>query len=882
MRWYRLLAKIFPRAFRSDYEQELETAAADMLRAERARGQGHRLRLRVGLMADAVRSGLAQRRADRSVGGATRASLGTEWRQAFRAVTARPASAAVVVALLAVTMGANATVFGIVNATLLRPLPFTDPERLVLLWESYEPMHLTTMPWSDPDYVSARSAPAFAGTSIFRSRRVVLTGRAEPVSLRAAVVEGNLFDVLGVAPAHGRIFNADEAHTGRDDVVVLSHALWTQRFGADARVVGAPIVLDNRPRTIVGILGRDVAFPPPMTFSGQMVSPVSDLYVPYKIETAPEARGSHSSFAIARLREGVTLDVARQQLAAIAADVEQKFPDSNAKIKMTATPLHGQSVLTIRTVLVALLAAVAGVLLIACASIANLILARAFSRGHEMALRAALGASRASLIRQLLFESAILGVTGTLVGLAATQWMSSGILAINPIDLPDMFRSTVDWRVLGFTAAMTMAAICAFGLVPALHGSRTDLVAVLRGNRATQSRSERRTKAALVVVQVSLAVVLLVTSALTIRSLMRLWEVEPGFRPDNLVASAVTLPPSRYADEQSQRTFLERLLARAGRIPGITRVATVTHLPFVLDRNSSDYSVVGEPPPKPGDYLIADFNRVSAAYAEALKIPLVDGRTFGETDVAGSPLVVMISRSLAQRHWPGGGAVGRQLLLGQGEGEVPKTIVGVLGDVRSDGFEGRIEPMIYLPLTQVPSPGYWLVMATGRPADELTADVRTAVHEVDPALPVGTIRAVPDILSDTVRKPRFTAVVMSAFALAALLIAAIGLYGVLAFDVARQRRELGVRVALGATASSIRRLVLARGLRLVGFGLAAGMMLSMLASRSISVLLFEVPAMDAVAYLVAGGTLGLTACLAIWLPACRAARADPVETLRGQ
>ena len=881
MRWYRLFSRVFPRRFRSDFEQELEATAADMLRAEGARGRGHRLHLRVGLLVDAVRSGLAQRRADRAVRGATRRSLAAEWRQAFRSVTARPGSAAIVVALLAVTMGANATVFGIVNATLLRPLPFANPERLVLLWESFEPMNLATMPWSDPDYVDARGAAAFSGTSIFRSRRVVLSGRGEPASLRAALVEGNLFDVLGVAPAHGRLFSAEETRTGRDDVVLLSHALWTQRFGADASVIGMPILVDNLPRTVIGVVGKDVAFPPPITFSGQMMSPTTDLYLPYKIDTAAEARGSHSSFAIARLRDGVTVDIARQQLAAIAADVEQKFPDTNANIKMTATPLHGQSVLTIRTVLVVLLAAVAGVLLIACASIANLILARALSRGHEMALRAALGASRASLIRQLLFESAMLGVAGTALGLAATQWLSSGILAINPIDLPDMFRSSLDWRVLGFTGGMTMAAICAFGLVPAFQGSRTDLVTVLRGVRATQSRSERRTKAVLVVVQVSLAVVLLVTSALTIRSLLRLWNVEPGFQPNDLVVSSVTLPPSRSKDEPAQRAFQDRLFARSARIPGVTRVAAVTHLPFVLDRNSSDYSVVGEPPRKPGDYLIADFNRVSAGYAEALKIPLVDGRTFSETDVAGSPLVVIISRSLAQRHWPGGGAVGRQLLLGQGEGEVPKTIVGVLGDVRSDGFEGGIEPMIYLPLTQVPSPGYWLVMATARPADELTADVRTAVHEVDPALPVGTMRAVPDILSASVRKPRFTAVVMSAFALAALLIAAIGLYGVLAFDVTRQRRELGVRVALGATASSIRRLVLARGLRLVGFGLAAGMMLSMLASRSISVLLFEVPAMDAVAYLVAAGTLGLTACLAIWLPARRASRADPVETLRG-
>lgn len=883
MRFYRLLSKVFPRAFRRDFERDLETTAADMLRAEAGRGRTHRIRLWVGLTADAVATGLAERRTGRAARGSTLRTIGREWRQAVRALAARPGSAAIVVALLAVTMGANAAVFGVVNATLLRPLPFVDPDRLVLLWESYEPMHMPTMPWSDPDYVSARSAAAFSGTAIFRSRRLVLTGRGEPASVRAGVVEGNLFDVLGVPPAHGRLFSGEETKTGRDDVVVLSHALWMQRFGGDPGIVGRPIVVDHQPRLVIGVLARGVEFPPPITFSGQMISPASDLYLPYKIETSEKTRGAHSSFAIARLRPGVTIDAARQELAGIASKVERQFPESNAGIKMTAASLHGQSVLTIRTVLVVLLAAVAGVLLTACASIANLILARAFSRGHEMALRAALGASRASLVRQLLFESALLGLAGTGLGLVAAHWISIGILAINPIELPEMFASSLDWRVLGFTAVMTVAAICAFGLLPALHGSRADLLTVLRGaTRSTPSPSERRTRAALVVVQVALAVLLLVMSALTIRSLMRLWEVSPGFRPVELVATSVSLPTNQHPDPGAQRTFLARLLARAARIPGTTGVAAVTHLPFVLDRNASDYTVVGEPERKAGDYLIADFNRVSAGYVEALRIPVVEGRAFDGTDAAASPLVVMVSRSLAERHWPNGGAVGHRLLLGEGEGETPKTIVGVVGDVRYDGFEGRFEPTIYLPLTQVPSPAYWMVLSTARPAGALASEIRAAVHEIDPVLPVNTIRDVPDIMSDTTRKPRFTAVVMSAFAGAALLIAAIGLYGVMAFDVAQQRRELGVRIALGATAASIRRLVLARGCRLVVFGLAVGIALSMLASRFITGLLFQMPATDLVAFFVAGVTLMATAGLAIWVPARRAARADPIEALRGQ
>ncbi|HEX7779462.1 MAG TPA: FtsX-like permease family protein, partial [Vicinamibacterales bacterium] len=480
----------------------------------------------------------------------------------------------------------------------------------------------------------------------------------------------------------------------------------------------------------------------------------------------------------------------------------------------------------------------------------------------------------------LLVESTVLGVSGTVLGLLAARWISSGLLAINPIELPEMFRSSLDWRVLAFTAVMTIAAICEFGLLPAFYGSRTDLVTVLRGTRATQSPSERRTRAGLVVVQVSLAVVLLVTSALTIRSLMRLWQVYPGFRPDGLVAASVSVPPARYPDDAALRTFQQRLLRRSAQIPGVGGVSAVTHLPFVFDRNSSDYIVVGQPVPKSTDYLIANFNRVSPGYVESMRIPILEGRTFAESDSGSAPLAVMVSQALAQRHWPKGGAVGHQLLFDEGEGERPKTIVGVVGDVRADGFEGGVEPTIYQPLSQAPAPAFWVVMTTGRETEALVPEIRAALREVDPALPLGLAQSVTGIMGATVRRPQFLAVIMTAFGAAALVIAAIGLYGVLSFDVVQQRRELGVRVAFGATAASIRALVFGRGLRLVGLGLAAGVVMSIVASRSISGLLFQVPETDASAFLLAGGTLALTAAVAIWLPARRASRADPIEILR--
>jgi predicted permease len=852
------------------------------MRAEGSKGRLHRARLWVGLSVDAVTRGLAERRAERSASkpGHRMLALAAEWRQAVRALASRPGFAAIVIALLGLAMGANAAVFGVVNATLLRPLPFNEPERLVVLWESYAPMHMDTMPWSDPDYTSVRSASAFEGTAIFAARRFVLTGRGEPAAIRAAVVENTMFTVLGTNAAQGRVFSAAD----RNHVVVLSHKAWADRFNRDPAIVGQSILLDNEAQTVIGVLPAGVSFPPPITFSGQMMTSDPEIYVPYEIDTAPETRGSHHAFAIARLRPGATVATAQDEVTAIATRLEREFPNLNTSIRMHVDSLHGQSVMTIRSVLFLLLAAVGGVLLIASASISNLMLARASGRTKEMALRAALGASRASLVRQLLFESAILGAGGIVVGLLSAQWMSSALLSLNPIELPEMFRPSLDWRVLAFTIGATLIAVFAFGLIPALAGSRTDLVSILQsGIRTTVGRGERRTKAALVVLQVSLAVVLLVGSGLMIRSLMRLWSVDPGFRAEGIVTVPLDLPDSRYPDEAKQRAFQERWLTRAGQIPGVTGVAALTMLPFAFDKSSSDYSVAGEPPRTVGDYLIATYNYVSPTFAEVLHMPVIEGRPLAASDTAGAPLVVLVSESLARRHWPGGGAVGHQLLFGDDEeGKKPKTIVGVVGDVRMEGFDAPVAPTIFVPQSQSPVDGFWTALTTTRDPDAIASEIRSALREVDPLLPTGKIRPLTAIMGDTVKKPRFTAVVLSAFAMVALLIAAIGLYGVLSFDVAQQRRELGVRVALGATPQGIRSLVLTRGFRLVAMGLAAGIVVALACSRFIAGMLFNAPAIDVVSLLAAGGVLGLTTLIATWLPARRATKADPIEALRAQ
>jgi len=452
------------------------------------------------------------------------------------------------------------------------------------------------MPWSDPDYSSVSAATAFDGTALFRFHRYVLTGEADSVSVRAVLAEHTLFDVLGTTAERGRLFTDADRETGAGASVVLSHATWVGRFHKNPAIVGTSILLDNQPRTVIGVLRPGLSFPPPITFGGQMLSPEPELYLPYTINRDPASRGSHSGFAVARLRDNAGIPAAQAEVTDIAARLEREFPDLNTDIRMHVEPLHGQSVVLIRSALYVMLVAVCGVLLIACASIANLLLARASGRAREMALRTALGASRASLVRQLLIESTMLGFCGTAVGLLGAQWLSTGLMTLNPIELPDMFQSVLDWRVVGFTTVVTLTSVIVFGLAPALAGPRADLVSMLRsGTRTTVGRSEQRAKAALVVVQVSLAVVLLVGSGLMVRSLMRLWQVDPGFRPDGVVTMSIQLPEAQYTNGASQREFQERWLTRLHQIPGITHAAAMTILPFSFDKSSSDYSVVGEP-----------------------------------------------------------------------------------------------------------------------------------------------------------------------------------------------------------------------------------------------------------------------------------------------
>ena len=886
MKRYRLLLRCYPRQFRDRYGAEMQRTFAQMLADARARhGAGGALLVWLGATRDAIARGVAERRQLRSSSkGRAMDTFAADLRQAFKSLRARPGLSVAAVLTIALGIGANAGIFGIVNAVLLRPLPYDQPDRIVMMWERFAPMQMDTMPWSTHDFVDVRTrARQLEAMALFAGPDFVLTGAGEPTTLDGLAASPALFRVLGVKPMLGQPFPDDAEIPGKHRQVILSYATWRDRFASDAGVVGRALTFNGHPYVVVGVMGESFHFPPPVTFGEEMLTAEPDVYVPLRIVLDENGRGSHSMFAVARLAPGATLDSANAEMRAIAAAVGKENPRTNGDVGMHLMPLHAQSVTTVRRSLLVILSAVAAVLLIACASVANLLLARATSRKREIAMRTALGASRARIVSMMLAESLILGAAGGLLGLVIAQWIAQALLSINPIELPTMFDARFDMRVFGFTGLATLLAVLVSGLVPALQGSRTDVRSVLQsGTRVSGSRTELRMKNALVAAQVAVAIVLLVSAALTIRSFSRIWSVDPGISPDGVRITTISLPDSRYPDAKSQVGFQARILDQLAAMPGIRASAVSNGMPFSSDRSAGDYRVEGQPTRRDNEYQIAARHAVSPGYFAALQIPLREGRLFTDADVLGAPPVVVVSKSFADKHWPGGSAVGRTLTF-QTDTDTDVTwmrIIGVVDDVRMRGFQVDPEPHIYRAAAQTPTGAMWLIARSDRGDESAASDFRAALNRVDRDLPLNDVTTMSARMADTVRKPKFTATLLAAFGAAALLIAAVGLYGVMAFDVARQTRDIGVRIALGATPGQVRQRVVRRGLSLTAVGLVMGFAGALAAGRVLEGLLFGVTATDVTAFAIAGGTMTAVAVLASWLPARRATRVDPIIALR--
>jgi putative ABC transport system permease protein len=798
-------------------------------------------------------------------------------RFAFRSLRRTPGFAAVAVLTLALGIGASTAIFTVVNAVLLRPLPFDHPDRLVMLWErppSGDPRNVA----SPADFTAWRQqSRTVAEMAATYPMKMNLTGGGDPEELRTGLATETFFRVLGVRAAAGRVFRPGD---GRESVVVLSHGLWTRRFGADPGVVGQTVRLNDQALTVVGVL--------PARFSYLDVR--ADAWV--STEFPADARGRFLT-VVGRLAPGATLGQARAEMAAIARRTAAEAPRFDTGWGINPVPLHEQATGEVRPALVLMGAGVAFLLLIACANVANLLLGRSAGRRREVAVRFSLGATRGRVVRQMLVESLVMaGVAGAL-GLALAWWGTGLLVRLLPDEvLPRLAEVHVDGRVAAFAVACSAVTGVLFGIAPALAASAVRLGDALRdgGRASTGGRARVRLRGALVVAELALAMVLLVGAGLLGRSFARLAAVEPGFRPEGAATVRFTLPRARYAAEAQRRQFYQALLERAQRVPGVTAAGTIWYLPLSGEKSATDFAVEGRPAPPPGSEPGADIRIVGGDYFRAMGEPLRRGRVFTEADREGGPDVLVVNDALARKYFAGEDPVGRRIAyewdhVVNGRSEpymLTGTVVGVVGSVRENGPSADPSPAIYRWYRQEPPSRSNLVVHTAGDAAAVLPALVAAVHQVDPQIAVADARTMEEVLGGTIARPRLSLTLFGFFAAMALLLASIGIYGVIAFSVAQRRGELGVRMALGASRGDVLRLVVGQGMRMAGAGVGAGLVAALLLTRLMASLLFGVAPTDPAALLGAAAFLGGVALLATYVPARRAAGGDPALALRAE
>ena len=786
---------------------------------------------------------------------------------------------AVAVVALALGIGANSAIFSVVNTVLLRPLPYREPGRLVMVWEddtkhgfpNDTPAAANYIDWRDQNQV-------FEGMAAMADQSFNLTGAGDPERIDGKRVNASLFELLGVAPQHGRAFAAEEDRPGANKVVILSHALWQRRFGSDAGVVGRSLTLNGESHTVVGVMPVGFQFP----------DREAELYVPIAFTQQEAAsRGRHYLEVVARLKPGVTLEQARAEMSTIAARLQQQYPEQNTELGASVEPLHEHLVGDIRPALLVLLGAVGFVLLVACANVANLLLARAAVRQKEIALRTALGASRMRLVRQFLTESVLLAVLGGVVGLLLSVWGVTILKSFIPENISQVKAIAVDARVLGFTVLVTLLTGLVFGLAPALQASRFNLNETLKegGRDAASARGGNRVRGLLVVAEVAVSLVLLVGAGLLINSFLRLRSVDPGFRTDNLLTMSVVLPQQKYPDHTRRTAFYTDMIRRVEALPGVRSAGVTNWIPLVRQGDSIGVTVEGQPVPVPGQgkLPILMTRVVSPHYFGTMGIQVLQGRVFEEgKDRVDSPCVLVIGETVARKFWPGESAVGKRIAPG-----TPKSpedwcqIVGVVRDVKQLELVAEPKPQAYLSYAQAGffAPRFLVVSTEGDPL-ALADAVRKTVWEVDQDQPVSNVNTMEGVLSESIARQRFTTLLLGVFAGVALVLAAVGIYGVMSYSMAQRTREIGIRMALGAQQRDVLKLAVGQGLKLVALGVGLGLLGALALTRLMSSLLFNVSATDPATLVVISLVLIAVALLASYIPARRAAKVDPLIALR--
>jgi putative ABC transport system permease protein len=703
-----------------------------------------------------------------------------------------------------------------------------------------------------------------------------LTGTGEPEQIQGAATTANLFPLLGVEPALGRAFLEEEDRPGAERVVMLSHGLWKRRFGSDPAIIGEKVTLNMQPYTVVGVMPEGFGVLPPDAQSPKN----AELWVPFAVDFKGLNRGGHFMRVIARVKPEFTLEQARQELEAIGSQLDEEIYKFGFSFNLV--PMHGHVVKNIRPALLVLLGAVGFVLLIACVNVANLLLARAVAREKEIAIRTALGAARRHIIRQLLIESVLMSLVAGLVGVGLTLLGLKLLVGFGPNNLPRLDEISLDTRVLGFTLAVSLLTGLVFGLVPALHASKPDFNESLKdgGKGVSKGAQGNRLRSALVVAEVSLALVLLTGAGLMIRSFLRLQEVNPGFNPDNLLTLRVQLPQSKYPDAAKIVPFYQQAIERVRALPGVQNVGAVSQLPL-SGSYSSGTTTVERPPVADEDVSFeADRRVVTPDYFQAMNIPLVRGRFFTEQDNADGQRVAIIDEKFANRFWPGDDPVGKRIKLGSSQQQPWITIVGVVGHIKHYDLNTEGREQAYFPYTQNTASSMFLAVRTSGDPTSMASSVRSAIWSIDSEQPVSQINAMESLVSNSVAQARFNTLLLGLFASIAMILAAVGVYGVMNYSVSQRTHEIGIRMALGAARRDILSLVLRQGITLAATGVGIGLAGAYLVTRLMESLLFGVSATDFTTFAGVALMLVLVAVLASYIPARRATRVDPIVALR--
>ncbi|HJT46279.1 MAG TPA: ABC transporter permease [Chthoniobacterales bacterium] len=813
----------------------------------------------------------------------------SEIKVALRGLAKSPGFTVIAIATLALAIGANTAVLSLVNALLIRPLPYKNPQQLVLIWEQFANQGLDRIPVSPPEYLDyQKELRSYDGIAAFDYVDLNLTGGEMPERVSGSVVSPSLFPLLGVSPIRGRTFTPEEAQAGRDDVVVISARLWQRRFNSDPTVLNSKINLNGRSYTVVGIMPASFEFPLPLfNMQGGTFAERADIWKPVVFtDDELKQRGSRSYGVIGRLRDGVTPKQAQAELNTIAGNWISRFKENYAVETGFGARVYGlqdQVVGTMRPALLILLGAVGLVLLIACANLTTMLLARGGSREREMAIRVALGAGPMRLLRFLLIESVLLSVIGGLVGIVAAVWGLDILAAIGAKTVPRLREVNLDLTVLCFTLVISVATGVLFGIIPALASAKPELTEALKeGGRGTSSGARRnQVRNILVVSEIALALVLLIGAGLLMKSFVHLQSVNPGFNPSNVATAELSLPLPKYPRGKPVVDFYNEVLRRISAMPGVQAAALTNILPLSGSNTDNSFHIEGRSETVTKVYPDEEIRSITPEYFRVLQTPLLRGRFFTAADDADAPGVVIINQAMAKKYWPGEDALGKRINFDDSDPAKIKwfTVVGIVTDLHHQGLDIDPKPEFYLPHPQRAYRQMVLAVRSSQDPRALIPALRKEIQAIDPDQPLANVRTLETVAAESIAPRRMSVTLLGAFAGIALLLAAVGIYGVISFLVVQRTHEIGVRMALGAQRRDVLRMVVGHALKLVGIGAVAGLVLAFLSTRALAALLYGVSAFDLTTFLFVPLTLATVALFASYIPALRATRADPMIAL---